>query len=326
MMPLIIATVSSSFVREAAATAAAYRYWRLTFQDGATTIYCSLAEVEFRAVAAGPSIATGGTAFGTADRGGSWAKANAFDGDNSTFYSVNRGYPSIELGYDFGSGNQVVVSEIMIRARPSFQNHTPWSWVLEASNDNVTYYVMGSGGKNDANWAASEEEVWTLDGTFETHHGRIGFSNSDSTYQFYGQDFTTPVDMTITDVVMRSMTSGRNWSGGLFKLNASDEVSEVSATFSGTPSTSAWTTFTLSTPVSLNAGDSFLVGVRDTVNTIVRLNYISSGDVYGLLTKKSTGWRKTADALPIVGETKDATGINNGYTVYPKGTYVRGGP
>lgn len=326
MNPVVLSAIIASVTPAEIGGATLYRYWRLRFQDGDNETYCSLSEVEFRGVTSGPALNTGGTAYGSPDRGGSWVKANAFDGNTSTLYSSTTDYPDCLLGYDFGAGNEVDIKEVMIRARPTFQSHTPWSWVLEASNDDSTYYIIANGGKYDGDWGASEEVVWTLDGTFETHHGRIGFQTSDTTHSFLGQDFETPLDIVVSSVVMRSASSGKSWSGGLFKLNASNEITEVSATFSGDPSNGGWTEFTLITPVTLPAGSKFMIGVRDVNDQQVRLNYIDDGDVYGFLIKNSTGWLGIADSLPGIGDTSDGVHAENGFLVYPKGTFTPGGP
>ncbi|UAT28879.1 virion structural protein [Dinoroseobacter phage vB_DshP-R7L] len=324
MWPIISGTIASSFPAAGTPPVSAFntphRYWRLKFQDGDSASYCSLAEVQFRAVASGPSIATGGTAFGSTDRGGSWVKSNAFDGDNNTFFSSTVSYPEVYLGYDFGT--DVTVNEVMIRARPTFQEHTPTLWVLEASHDNILFAVQSMGAVT-VDWTAAQEVVWNLENnTFDSLHQRVGFIFSDATHEFVGNQFYSRVPISLDGATLRASIAGKNWQGVVAKVTSTGRVISHEHTFTLSPGNGTNDTVTFTPPIVLKPNENFLIGVRDTVDAATRLNNITAGDSFGFVEKVGDGQKFIADELPPVGSVNDATEAN-GFFIHPKGTFTR---
>lgn len=121
----------------------ARRYWRaygLT-RTGPSSYAC--AEMEMRLTPSGSQAATGGTAIAGATGGG--AAADAFDSNAGTYWANNGGGgdpgPSW-LGYDFGSGNNKVISEVMWQARNdsgAAAEQSPTRGVIQASSDNTNW-------------------------------------------------------------------------------------------------------------------------------------------------------------------------------------------
>lgn len=118
---------------------AAHRYWRVyvvTVQATSTAV--GAAEVQFRIVSGGASVATGGTALASQT---TQPAANAFDGNTATDWSTVSAAPQW-IGYDFGSGVTKDIIEFTWTSRNSstYNDYNPKECQLEWSDDGVTWY------------------------------------------------------------------------------------------------------------------------------------------------------------------------------------------
>lgn len=133
---------------------AAHRYWRIRFlgQNGGSSsgnLLILIPEIEMRTSIGGTDQCAGGTAIGSNGyaAGSSEDPPSAFDNNSSTFYQgwfVATGsdasqYSPTWIGYDFGSGNDKDIIEIGISAHSSFLSRTPRIFIVESSDDSVTW-------------------------------------------------------------------------------------------------------------------------------------------------------------------------------------------
>ncbi|ANJ20774.1 hypothetical protein HYO99_gp40 [Roseobacter phage RD-1410W1-01] len=326
-MPVIIGTIASSFrLPVVGELVSSHRYWRLTFLDGDNFTYCSLAEVEMRAVADGPSIATGGTAFGTNDRGGSWVKANAFDGNANSFFSTTEDYP-VYLGYDFGTNVEVV--EIMIKARPTFNDHTPTVFRLEASDDMENWAFMGIG-SIESDWTAAQELVCTVaPPDFDTTHQRVGYSLGTTSNILNGNLSKAYAANTLTHIVGRTGNSGVDWEGRVFRATSKGMIKSQVATFSHTNTSSGeFIDMALSSPVAVKKGEHIVTLFRrsDDPSQGSRLNFMRDGNTPAIYENIGDGWNVTSDNWPSAGDVSDSDtneSSSDGHLINFIGTYER---
>lgn len=120
----------------------AHAYWRmrsLSAQGGASV---ALSELEFRATAGGPNLATGGTAlagssFDNTVGGAGHDEINAFDGSSSTKWASASSVADW-IGYHFASA--VSINQIAVTSRnDGFFNQAPNATLVEWSDDGSTW-------------------------------------------------------------------------------------------------------------------------------------------------------------------------------------------
>jgi hypothetical protein len=120
------------------------RYWRffVTQLDGGGSAH-SCAELQFRSVPGGPSIATGGTAAASSVFG-SLVPSFAFDGNPSTIWggASGTGVPAW-LSYDFGS--PVSVAEVAYTGRSDgLFGQYPRDFEIQYSSDDTNWTTLWS--------------------------------------------------------------------------------------------------------------------------------------------------------------------------------------
>lgn len=124
-----------------------HRYWRI-YVTAAESSYVGFSEV--RLLNETVNQATGGTAAASSSYAGV-PPSNAFDGNTSTDWASNGGYPSW-LSYDFGMAK--AVDTVELRAR-SYQGQGPTNFKIQYSDDNSAWVdvvtVTGA-----ATWGSSE--------------------------------------------------------------------------------------------------------------------------------------------------------------------------
>ncbi len=127
-----------------------YRYWALlNFEGAGGSGYRDMVvvEAEFRETPGGADATGSGTALASASNGGGQTEASAFDNNNGTlFYSGYPIPPDQYLGYDFGSGNDKQITEIMLRGDPNTGNlnRAPGTGLVIASTDRRGWRAVGA--------------------------------------------------------------------------------------------------------------------------------------------------------------------------------------
>lgn len=160
---------------------AAHRYWRLQIKsiNGGATV--GLGELQMRTSLGGTNVATGGTASASTIQG-TYTAAKAFDG-LTTDTGAGNGWLGLAanfagsgsdgpgswpwLKYDFGSGNDKDIQEIVIFCPGTgglAPTSLPTSWFFQWSDDNVLWtnqraYTFDS---STANWTASSSRVYDV--------------------------------------------------------------------------------------------------------------------------------------------------------------------
>lgn len=137
---------------------AAHRYWRISFnaQNGSATP--SAAELQFRDTVGGPHVA------GTTTVSSSWNAttnpvSNLFDGDISTWWACNSGASSW-LKIDYGGTPKDIVEFMWTARNDSGNTQSPSSWVMEYSDDNVTWGTRDAG--DGLTWSVGQSRVFSL--------------------------------------------------------------------------------------------------------------------------------------------------------------------
>lgn len=122
------------------------RYWRI-FVSGNNDVsnrVAAVGELELQAVAGGPTLATGGTAFSDSQfPGGGYGPERAFDGGgNSTYWASDyQSVPFSFLGYDFGAGIKVEVNSVAVRGpSSSASNSCPMVFKVQSSDDAEVWF------------------------------------------------------------------------------------------------------------------------------------------------------------------------------------------
>lgn len=138
---------------------AAHRYWRargIIHNGGAFsgTLLALYTEIEFKAASGGADLATSAQAIGTDGFavGTSEDPPSAFDNNTGTFWQGG-GAPSanVFIGQDFGGSPQEIV-EVTMRNHASYNTRTWHTFVVEYSDDNVTWEVA---------WFCFPGSTWT---------------------------------------------------------------------------------------------------------------------------------------------------------------------
>lgn len=120
-----------------AADTGAHRYWRVYFTAGVSA-YTTVSEVQLRGDFAGADLTGSGTASADSTYTGAYPASNAFDDSNSTQWTSAATYPHW-LQYDFGSGNDVAITEYTLRAKTEHVDDRPTAWRLEYSDNGTTW-------------------------------------------------------------------------------------------------------------------------------------------------------------------------------------------
>lgn len=115
----------------------AHRYWRVYFTAGVSA-YTTVSEVQLRGDLAGADLTGSGTASADSTYTGAYPASNAFDDSNSTQWTSAATYPHW-LQYDFGSGNDVAITEYTLRAKTEHVDDRPTAWRLEYSDNGTTW-------------------------------------------------------------------------------------------------------------------------------------------------------------------------------------------
>jgi hypothetical protein len=135
------------------------RYWRLLVSHTSVDNSTNIAEVQLRESAGGSDVTGSGTAsgLGTPITG---TAASAFDNNASTTYHSEIGTMPTWLQYDFGSGQDKAIVEVVIQAHPSNPAYSPTDFDVQFSSNGsswtTSWSVTGSTG-----WAAGETRTFT---------------------------------------------------------------------------------------------------------------------------------------------------------------------
>lgn len=132
------------------------RYWSvLTISHTADTFSC--AELKLPTVPGGASVTSGGTAI--ADNSAFGAAANAFDGNNTTFWAPTSAVHYI--GYDFGAGNEKAIAEMRWKSRSAgVPGQNPKRGEVRFSSDGAVWqpaWIMYDG----VTWTDGMEKTFT---------------------------------------------------------------------------------------------------------------------------------------------------------------------
>lgn len=135
---------------------AAHRYWRLWFspENGyGDTGQIAISELELRDTPAGSNVATGGSISASSEYSGSFTAAKLLDGSTA----AGNGWKTVDdsrLGswvkYDFGSGNEKDIVEVVLKAPVATGTgintvaYLPTSFILQYSDDDIEW-VTNSG-------------------------------------------------------------------------------------------------------------------------------------------------------------------------------------
>ena len=139
----------------------AHRYWDVSVdqtEDGDVAIVpLSIAEIALRGSVGGSDLTGSGTAIQSSGTG-----SNAFDNNTSSDYTCGAGQSLPQnVGYDFGSGNDVDVAEVYITASNSTPNTAPINFYIRHSDDGVawTNAIQYTG---EPNWSAGESRAFAV--------------------------------------------------------------------------------------------------------------------------------------------------------------------
>lgn len=137
---------------------AAHRYWRvyISVNQGGSNI--SLVEIEMRGTPGGLDLTGSGTAFASSQFNASNAPQYAFDNNTGTQWASLGNAPSW-IAYDFGSGNDVEIVEVVGTARGgSAFNQSPMMGTIDYSDDGSTW-TTSYGFVFQSNWTVSQTRI-----------------------------------------------------------------------------------------------------------------------------------------------------------------------
>lgn len=153
----------------------AHRYWRILIHHSESlTGGVSAAEIELRASQGGADQTGSGTPSASSEYSGTYAASKAFDNDSSTFWSSASNDYEEWIKYDFGSGNDVNIEEIIITNRnDSYYKESPSCFDLQYSDDDSiwTTYMRW----RDVGWTQGQTQSFNstndfiIDGTAGSH-------------------------------------------------------------------------------------------------------------------------------------------------------------
>jgi hypothetical protein len=196
------------------------RYWRVRVYDnysGGSTAAISAAELEMRATAGGADQCSGGTPLVSNTSEGS--AANIFDNNGSTYWvSVNTGYGTHFLGYDFGVGNAVAVTEISYSKRPdTFGRNEAITYAdVQYSNDGTNWITAWSFFTLSTWGTGAETRVFNRDDALP-----VGINWRLSIDKTAYSEFETVTSSGLAEVEMRLTAGGADQcSGGVALANS----------------------------------------------------------------------------------------------------------
>jgi hypothetical protein len=204
----------------------AHRYWRIliALNDGGG-VHAGQ-QCQFRAVAGGPNVATGGTATASSTFGG-FSVTNLF-ANTGQWASGGNGLEWVE--YDFGAGVTKDIVEVVWQARTdNSQNQTPDVFCLQFSDDNSTWtdrcYMHKTG------WTLGQTIVFTQGTTPGGSHINWGFAPT-----------AVPSAYSINELQHRATIGGSSLDvGGTASDGFDDGTNVASHAFDGSNST-VWAT------------------------------------------------------------------------------------
>ena len=140
---------------------AAHQIWRLLFSDGNWGgSNFGVAEIELRTSAGGSNVATGGTLTANSDQGGQEV-SKSLDGNAATSWVTNGTTFNSWWQYDFGSGNDQEILEVLIQGRSSFPENGPVNVEVLYSDDGGSTFHLSWQEQWGATWSAGEVRLST---------------------------------------------------------------------------------------------------------------------------------------------------------------------
>jgi len=221
---------------------AAHRYWRILLKT-AVSANGGIGELQMRTSIGGSNIATGGTASASSVFNASYAAAKAFDG-LTIDTGVGNGWAALAfagsdglgsrpwLKYDFGSGNDKDIAEIVMFA-PGASGmgaaEMPTSWDFQWSDDNVRWTTQRSYSfdASTAAWTLSSSRIYDVRalGPIDIHNYSPGGILTSRTYTTPGQPSAPVYDSSTPAGQLQSGDRLRyygDWChGGLYKIAGS---------------------------------------------------------------------------------------------------------
>jgi len=202
-----------------AAAAAAHRYWRVNITAASGGV-CSVAEVEFWLNTTTKHTTSGGTVIASGT--GAGAAADVFDGNLSTWWYSGGGTGWI--GYDFGSGNDKVVSMVAICGRDNSQYPTVWS--LDYSDNGSSWTTLFGGTNNPSTMLGRSKLYYFTDPAAGYQHTRCRWTTDSSGA------------VRLSAIQMRTSVGGADTSSTAFaKVSWNDTVGTVANLFDGNAAT-----------------------------------------------------------------------------------------
>ena len=164
---------------------AAHRYWRIKIRVTGGGLNGGIGELQMRTSIGGSNVATGGTPS-SSSLSASYLPAKAFDG-NTTATGVGNAWAALTMGgstglnsypwlaYDFGSGNDKDIAEIVIYSPGTGglgASELPMQFDIQWSDDNVTWVTQRSIAY-DTPWTLLESRVTDVRalGPIDIHNG-----------------------------------------------------------------------------------------------------------------------------------------------------------
>lgn len=139
---------------------AAHRYWRIFFDDTASTSWLEISEIEFREVSGVPQTPSGGTASASSIYGSGYEAARAFDGNNATVWSSATSQARNSwLKYDYGSGNEKEIVEYAVTCNTN--QYSPRGFFVQWSDDDIDWTTAGPVVSGEVSWTNKEQRVFS---------------------------------------------------------------------------------------------------------------------------------------------------------------------
>ncbi len=167
ILPQLLASIAASRQLLSSGGNTAHTYWRIRI----ITVVSSgndagLAQIQMFGYA-GANLCTGGTAIGGNTWNSGYPPTNLFDGNPGTeWFGV---MPDCWAGYQFAS--PVAINTVKIQGTLNYVEDSPASWVLEYSDDGLTW-VSGNVSMNSSNtWGPGEWRQGTVAGATPNYSG-----------------------------------------------------------------------------------------------------------------------------------------------------------
>ncbi len=137
---------------------------------------------------------TGGTASAEENYPGKPA-SNAFDDNNSTYWSNDGGLP-VWLKYDFGSGNGKVITKYRLYYESSANyDSSPSYWTFQGSNDGTTWTTLDT--QSGQGWNANQWQEYTFGNNTRYQMYRINITDNKGT----GDDYVSIYEMEMSEQI-----------------------------------------------------------------------------------------------------------------------------